>query len=130
MSTSRDGRAIHPRICETERAHPVKDSSEVKPSIKKGRSAKIESPQRPRRQVLIEVKVRVRIELSHVIAVGDVNMGIFSAAYRQMTYSPVGVPHVGKQHRPAGAKVIVAHTLRYRVIHGPIIGDLERVIGC
>ena len=68
------------------------------------------------------------IELSHVIAVNDIDMGILAAADGQMPHRSIAVDHIRKYDRSAGAEIDVHGRLRNGIGHRPVIRDLQGVV--
>ena len=50
------------------------------------------------RKILIDVRVRTRVEFSHVVPVYDIEVAIFPAADRQMSGNADAVDHIRKNH--------------------------------
>ena len=76
-------------------------------------------------QFLINRIVIVGIELPHVVAIHNVDVGILARSHRQMMHLAVVVLEVGQQDRATGAEVLIAVRFLHRVVHVEVVGDRE-----
>src|SRR5207248_940768 len=96
--------AIQACICKSKRAETGFHRPEIKHTIEIGRRAKNSPPQQTW-QILVNRTVRVRVKLSHVVSIHDVNVLILTCAYGQMSHGPIVVDHIRQYNRPAGPQV-------------------------